>query len=853
MFHQWSNSNRIVKMSKFLRFILPVFLLVGFSQAKAAYLVFVPVDIVQPDGIVLHVFATGDEFFYRIHDQENYTITRNANTGYFVYATLLDGELMPTDLIVGQSNPSLSDIQPGITISSEKQDALRKAFLQQTPKRPSLDMTSTTPLTTGTFNNLVVYIRFSDQAEFTTPADDYNAMFNSSVSGANSMVNYFREASFNALTINSGFYPVSSGPAIISYQDSHCSLYYSPYDSATNPDGYHPSERTDREHSLLANAVNFISSSVPAGLTIDHNGDGYVDNVCFIVRGGTTAWSTLLWPHSWSLYSQTVYIQGKRVWDYTFQLDEFLSSYGNGVLCHEMFHTLGAPDLYHYSGDGMTPVDSWDIMANTTNPPQSMGAFMKYKYGNWISGIPQIMASGVYTLNPVTSSVNNCYKLFSNSSSTEYFVFEYRKKTGTFENSVPASGMLIYRINSTAGSGNMNGPPDEVYIYRPGGTQTLNGIINQAMFSSETGHTQFNNGTNPNCFFSDGSLANITVHSVGAALNTISFHVDIGTVANFSASSTLTKTNIPVQFTDLSSGGPTSWIWTIMPATHSFVSGTNASTQHPVVKFNSPGIYSVTLLVNGPGGPNVAVKHNYITVTLNAFLGNDTIIPAGDTLNLSPGSGFATYQWNTGATTPLIRVSETGLYSVTVTDNNGNQGSDEINVSVAFGSLEGTLRYLNTAAEPLGNVPINLMQGNTLIKTTITNDTGFYYFDKIIPGNYAIQINPAIPWGGVNSTDALIALKHFVGMGVLSGLKKTAGDVNLSGQVNSLDAFYIQKRFMNQINSFPAPDWIFENPPFTVSAFATETHDIHCLCAGDVNASYTLPSAKNRKRLNKTL
>jgi len=106
-------------MSKFLRFILPVFLLVGFSQAKAAYLVFVPVDIVQPDGIVLHVFATGDEFFYRIHDQENYTITRNANTGYFVYATLLDGELMPTELIVGQSNPSLSDIRPGIPISSE--------------------------------------------------------------------------------------------------------------------------------------------------------------------------------------------------------------------------------------------------------------------------------------------------------------------------------------------------------------------------------------------------------------------------------------------------------------------------------------------------------------------------------------------------------------------------------------------------------------------------------------------------------------------------------------------------------------------------------------------------------------
>ena len=51
-------------------------------------------------------------------------------------------------------------------------------------------------------------------------------------------------------------------------------------------------------------------------------------------------------------------------------------------------------------------------------------------------------------------------------------MLEFRKKTGTFESSVPGSGMLIYRINP-AYDGNADGPPDEVYLFRPGGVVQL--------------------------------------------------------------------------------------------------------------------------------------------------------------------------------------------------------------------------------------------------------------------------------------------------------------------------------------------------------------------------------------------
>jgi M6 family metalloprotease-like protein len=310
---------------------------------------------------------------------------------------------------------------------------------------------------------------------------------------------------------------------VVSWQDSHPRAYYSPY-STSNTIGYSgDTQRQDREFTLLVNATNGISSQVPAGLNLDGDNDGNVDNVCFIIQGNSDGWSELLWPHRWSIYDRYVYINGKRVYDFNFQLSVFLASSGVGVLCHEMFHTLGAPDLYHYTSNGIAPVGSWDLMENNGNPPQHMGAYMKYKYGRWISSIPELTVDGNYTLNPLVSATNNCYKIPSAASTTEYFVVEYRQDTGTFESSIPGSGMLIYRINTAVGEGNADGPPDEVYIYRPNGTTTVNGTVNSANYSLETGRTAINSTTNPTPFLTNGTAGGLDISSIGSAGATISF------------------------------------------------------------------------------------------------------------------------------------------------------------------------------------------------------------------------------------------------------------------------------------------------------------------------------------------
>jgi len=507
-----------------------IFLVLFFipSVIFAAYIRNYPVTVTQPDGQVLNCFVTGDEYYNWMHDADNYTIVRNSQTGYYCYAVKINDELVASQFIAGAVNPSSAGLQPGVNLSLAKILQKRKVFLDNTPK---LNNNTSGPVkASGTINNLVIFIRFSGEAEFTDNISVYDNMF-VNTTGTNSMKNYFEEVSYNQLHINSNYYP-TPGTYVVSYQDAYTRDYYQPYDASLNPNGY--TDQATTEHNLLANVINAVSAQIPAGLNIDYNNDGYVDNICFVVSGDVTAWSTLLWPHRWSLYSQNVFINGKQVYDYNLQVRNHLLSSGAGVLCHEMFHTLGSPDLYHYyNGLDLSPVGAWDLMENNSNPPQSMGAYMKYRYGNWISSIPVISAPGTYTLNPVTNSAQNCYRINSPNSSTEFFVVEYRKQEGVFESSLPGTGLIVYRINGDFdgyGNASYDGTAtlDEVYLYRPNGTISVNGNVDEANFSATVGRKKINNTTNPSSFLSDGSDGTLDISNVTVAGNTISFDLNGG-------------------------------------------------------------------------------------------------------------------------------------------------------------------------------------------------------------------------------------------------------------------------------------------------------------------------------------
>jgi M6 family metalloprotease-like protein len=631
------------------------------NPAHAAPIVNFPVTVTQPDGTKLNLFASGDEFYNWLHDADGYTVMQHPTTGYYVYADLIHGELIPTRYVVGKVDPAEVGLSPGLNILPEKMGQIRQQRIAQTSIAAE-DIRNAPK--TGTINNLVVFIRFAGDSEYTDATTTYTGMLNDSTSGANSMKNYYTEVSYGTLTVDSTVYPTPPGSTVVSFQDSHSRGYFQPYHVATNPIGYTDSTQSRlREHALLRDAIAYVNTlgQFPNGASIDGDNDGNVDGITFVVIGNPDGWSDLLWPHMWVLYSYDVWINGKQVWNYSFHLQNHLKVEGGvSVLAHEMFHALGAPDLYHYSYDGLEPVGSWDVMEDSKNPPQHMGCYMKATYGGWISSIPELISTGTYTLNPLTSSTNNCYKIASPNSTDEYFVVEYRKKTGTFESSIPGTGLLVYRINSTVDDGNMNGPPDEVYIYRPGGTTTVNGSVNTANFSSNVGRTAINDVTDPSSFLSDGSAGGLDLCNIGASNATISF--DICSITGFAISGNAGVGGATLSYTDgtpktaTADGSglysfvvPSGWSGTVTPSktgytfspvsrSYTNVLANQTEQNYTATPTGTYRIYLPLLLKNFADTPPGAFNK---TAPINGATGQ----PANPTLSWGASSNAASYEY----------------------------------------------------------------------------------------------------------------------------------------------------------------------------------------------------------------
>lgn len=92
--------------------------------------------------------------------------------------------------------------------------------------------------------------------------------------------------------------------------------------------------------------------------------------------------------------------------------------------------------------------------------------------------------------------------------------------------------------------------------------------------------------------------------------------------ANFSGTPTSGTAPLTVDFTDLSTGSPTSWDWT-------FGDGGTSTAQNPSHTYSAAGSYTVSLTVSNTAGSDGETKTNYITVN-------------------EPGGGYANLPYSTG-------------------------------------------------------------------------------------------------------------------------------------------------------------------------------------------------------------
>ncbi|GEM_PF-2031113 len=110
-------------------------------------------------------------------------------------------------------------------------------------------------------------------------------------------------------------------------------------------------------------------------------------------------------------------------------------------------------------------------------------------------------------------------------------------------------------------------------------------------------------------------------------------------LAAFSASPTSGNAQLEVQFTDESTGTPTSWKW-------SFGDGKYSTAENPVHTYSKAGKYTVSLTVKNAGGTNKIRKHNYITVytattpdkeapVINSVILSNTAPETGDSITVT--------------------------------------------------------------------------------------------------------------------------------------------------------------------------------------------------------------------------
>ena len=152
--------------------------------------------------------------------------------------------------------------------------------------------------------------------------------------------------------------------------------------------------------------------------------------------------------------------------------------------------------------------------------------------------------------------------------------------------------------------------------------------------------------------------------------------------ASFQSSATLLCNNGCVNFTNQSTNS-TSWFWYFDGGTPD--TSTAESPQN--ICYSMPGSYSVTLVASNGAAVDSITFGDYISILPLPQPPYIHISQFTDTLYFDPGLSFASCQWYLdsvaiqGATSPSIYISQSGIYTVEVTNEYGCKIAASLNVT----------------------------------------------------------------------------------------------------------------------------------------------------------------------------
>jgi hypothetical protein len=241
-------------------------------------------------------------------------------------------------------------------------------------------------------------------------------------------------------------------------------------------------------------------------------------------------------------------------------------------------------------------------------------------------------------------------------------------------------------------SSNLPNLPANCSVYQPGTNDRIYVGMDVGVYykdNSSVNWTLYNIGL-PNAPISDMEISTAAPGLLRAATYGRGvYEVDViqttaAPISNFTSSGPYCEnSNFVLQ--DASTNSPTSWLWTVNPASTATLSSTSA--QNPTLSVSVAGIYTVSLQSNNTIGPG-NVYTNTILVHPNPLVVFSSAAPAiclGESISIS-ASGGSTYNWQPGnlnGATVTLNPGSTQEYTCTVTDENGCKNSSTVLLSVS--------------------------------------------------------------------------------------------------------------------------------------------------------------------------
>jgi len=243
---------------------------------------------------------------------------------------------------------------------------------------------------------------------------------------------------------------------------------------------------------------------------------------------------------------------------------------------------------------------------------------------------------------------------------------------------------------------------------------------------------------------------------------------------NFDVNNTTVLLGGEVSFTDLSTNFPTSWSWT-------FTGGDPAtSTQrNPVVRYNSPGTYAVTLVATNTLGSSVLLERvSYIDVSEEGLCNTENNFKSTNTPSLIKLSAF-------GAYTGYLTGHNSKRYGAISEYFNNPLGYQKISgVNINFGKIkiineDATIDVVVWNARGAQNAPGSVIERKTVLLQQIAADVAAnrpttIYFDRETPVfGRPYQVGLELAYEG--DTLAVRSSANGQSTGVTSWLKTQAG------------------------------------------------------------------------------